>query len=275
MNDFNEYKKIWTYGVMPHDTIPTTTSFGAEPWTMGPPESPLQADIPPVIGPVQILVSSTKAPFSPKLKIALRQSFKLMIGMIAFCKMLGRVWPPVEPHPDKTPGPEGIAWACGIRAGRIRSLKVNGTCKRISAKSSGPTPPATQSGWMIERGRSISDETWDPSTAARLCLPEWMTIRPKVGVSVMQWAAVKIQTAFKIVPPHTWVDTPNTVHWRLTINGNSPGIALTPPTMKGSVSIAGAANTAVKANDNKIKVFIALNRNLIQLSERKMFNLFL
>lgn len=110
------------YGVIPHETIPTTTSNGAAPWISGPPESPEQAETPPVNGPVQRLVSSTRSPFKFKAKMALRQESRVMTGLVVFCKMFGKVVPPVDPHPERIAGPTGIAWATGRRALRIRSV---------------------------------------------------------------------------------------------------------------------------------------------------------
>ena len=57
-------------------------------------------------------------------------------------------------------------------------------------------------------------------------------------------------------PPQTCEDTPSITHCKLTMKGNSPGNAFTPPTIDGDISEAGAENTTAKANDKSTKVLI-------------------
>lgn len=97
-------------GVIPHDTTPVMTSLGAAPWTIGPPESPLQAESPPVNGPVQKLVSSTKSPLRFKLLMAARQASMVILGKMAFCKMLTAPVPPFDPQPARVPDPIGMTF---------------------------------------------------------------------------------------------------------------------------------------------------------------------
>lgn len=118
-------------GVIPHETTPTITSLGEAPWTIGPPESPEQAERPPVNGPVQKFVSSTKSPSKFKLFMAALHSSREIVDKIAFCKMFAAPDPPVDPHPLKVPGPTGTVLGCGNLTGRTRALKVNGAAKRI------------------------------------------------------------------------------------------------------------------------------------------------
>lgn len=75
---------------------------------IGPPESPEQAESPPVNGPVQKFVSSTKLPSKPSSDIAARQSASEMVDKIAFWRMLAPPDPPVDPHPERVPGPTGV-----------------------------------------------------------------------------------------------------------------------------------------------------------------------
>lgn len=92
--------------------------------------SNLHADKPPVKGPVQKLVSSTRLPFKLILKNAFRQTSMWIVERIAFCKMFGLL-EPVDPHPANVPGPLGMVFGDGSLTGRIRAVKVNGVTKRI------------------------------------------------------------------------------------------------------------------------------------------------
>ena len=89
--------------------------------TSGPPLSPLQAETPPVIGPVQRFVTS-KGLSAPK---AASHSAKERTGKTAFWRMfgiVGKVPDAVAPHPDKREDPVGIRAACGKRTGRILAV---------------------------------------------------------------------------------------------------------------------------------------------------------
>lgn len=53
-------------------------------------------------------------------------------------------------------------------------------------------------------------------------------------------------------PPQACDDLPKMTYCKLTINGNSPGKALTPPTMNELPSLGAATEAATKvANNNK------------------------
>lgn len=96
----------------------------------GPPLSPEHADNPPVKGPVQKLVSSTKLPSKPKLLIAARHWSSVIVDKIAFWRIVAPPDPPVDPHPERVPGPAGTDLGSGNLTGRILALKVNGADKR-------------------------------------------------------------------------------------------------------------------------------------------------
>lgn len=93
--------------------------------TNGPPASPVQAAIPPVNGPVQILE------FGMKILDASRcasQADCSTIGTTAFCKIKGfdgSVPVDVDPQPARRDTPIGIELATGRAMAPTRSLKLN------------------------------------------------------------------------------------------------------------------------------------------------------
>lgn len=117
------------HGDTPQEAIPTRTSFGDDPWTNGPPKSPLQAANAPVKGPVHIFVVSLSLPLEPTALIALLQSLIEIGNRVAFCKIFAAI--PMFPHPAKVAGPTGTAWGWGNLIARTRSRKTIAVFSRI------------------------------------------------------------------------------------------------------------------------------------------------
>lgn len=114
--------------------------------------------------------------------------------------------------------------------------------------------PATHPGWIIQRWLSKRIRSAPASLTPKLWRPMKASIFPAVDVSVKQWAAVRTHWGANTDPPQMW-SQPKKQCWTLTMKGNSPGIALTPPVMNGDTS-CGAANAAAKASDKNKKIFI-------------------
>lgn len=74
-----------------------------------------------------------------------------------------------------------------------------------------------------------------------------------------------------ITPPQKWADCPNMNHCKLTMYGNSPGIAFEPKNDVESSTVDPRAAFNVKA-DRKIIASFILSTNQTSLEQSEMFS---
>lgn len=101
----------------------------------------LQADIPPVSGPVQTLLSA-RGDGPAFASIVDLQVAKSTMGRSTFCKVLGRMGKEpveVEPHPESIDSPSGMPPSSGSAIGLTSSFNERGSRSFNSAMSYGAT----------------------------------------------------------------------------------------------------------------------------------------
>lgn len=106
-------------------------------------ELTLQADTPPVRGPVQTLVSCSGLDPMPRASIASLQALISTMGSSAFCRVSGicDTWlVEIDPQPDNVTSPSWIISICGRAIGWTTSLNTSGLDNFSRLMSYGPTP---------------------------------------------------------------------------------------------------------------------------------------